>query len=84
MSTQNNDGRRQMSKLKCPYGNHRFADVPEVSLRNNSELKRLSDIANADYILECPHCHQKVALCIKSLHITPTEQPRGIATRVAL
>lgn len=84
MAERTDDGRRYMPKLKCPYGNHRFADVPNVLLRNDSELKRLSEASDADYILECPHCHQKVALCIKSLHITPTEQPRGIATRVAL
>lgn len=84
MAERTDDGRRYMPKLKCPYGNHRFADVPNVALRNNSELKRLSEIADADYILECPHCHQKVALCIKFLHEKTTEPPSFIATRVAL
>ena len=85
MANKTDDGRRYMPKLKCPYGNHRFADVPNVLLRNDSELKRLSDASDADYILECPHCHGKVALCIKSLHNRPTEPSRLIATtRVAL
>ena len=43
MAERTDDGRRYMPKLKCPYGNHRFADVPNVLLRNDSELKRLSD-----------------------------------------
>lgn len=42
MAERTDDGRRHMPKLKCPYGNHRFADVPDVALRNDSELKRLS------------------------------------------
>ena len=84
MAERTDDGRRYMPKLKCPYGNHRFADVPDVALRNDSELKRLSEASNIDYILECPHCHQKVALCIKALHKKPTEPPSFIATRVAL
>ena len=50
MAERTNDGRRYMPKLKCPYGNHRFADVPDVLLRNDSELKRLSEASDADYI----------------------------------
>lgn len=84
MAERTDDGRRHMPKLKCPYGNHRFADVPDVALRNDSELKCLSEASDADYILECPRCHQKVALCIKSLHTRQTEPPRLIATHVAL
>ena len=84
MAERTDDGRRYMPKLKCPYGNHRFADVPDVALRNDSELKRLSEASNIDYILECPNCHQKVALCIKSLHEKTLEQPSFLATRVAL
>lgn len=64
MAERTDDGRRHMPKLKCPYGNHRFADVPDVSLRNGSEPKRLSELSEADYIPECPRCHQKVDLCI--------------------
>lgn len=68
MAERIDDGRRYMPKLKCPYGNHRFADVPNVFLRNNSELRRFSEETSADFILECPRCHQKIALCIKPLH----------------
>ena len=83
MAERTDYGRRYMPKLKCPYGNHRFADVPDVALRNGSELRRLSELSEADYILECPHCHGKVALCIKSLHTISAEPPRLIATRIA-
>ena len=54
MAERTDDGRRHMPKMKCPYGNHRFADVPDVALRNDSELKRLSEASDIDYILECP------------------------------
>ena len=84
MSNIHDDGRRYMPKMKCPYGNHRFADVPDVALRNDSELKRLSEASDIDYILECPICHQKVALSIKVLRTRPTEQPRTIARQIAL
>ena len=84
MAERTDDGRRYMPKMKCPYGNHRFADVPDVALRNDSELKRLSEASDIDYILECPTCHQKVALSIKALRTRPTEQPRIIARQIAL
>ena len=84
MAERTDDGRRNMPKMKCPYGNHRFADVPDVALRNDSELKRLSEASDIDYILECPICHQKVALSIKALRTRPTEQPRIIARQIAL
>lgn len=72
MAERTDDGRRYMPKMKCPYGNHRFADVPDLALRNDSELKRLSEAANIDYILECPRCHQKVALSIRVLRTRST------------
>lgn len=84
MSNIHDDGRRYMPKMKCPYGNHRFADVPDVALRNDSELKRLSEASDIDYILECPICHQKVALSIKALRTRPTEPPSIIARQTAL
>ncbi len=84
MAERTDDGRRYMPKLKCPYGNHRFADVPDVLLRNDSELKRLSEARNADYILECPRCHGKVALCIRSLHAKQTEPQKSTAAQIAL
>lgn len=64
------DGRRKMPKMKCPYGNHRFADVADVMLRNDSELVKFSEGSDVDYVLECPHCHQKVGLYITPLHKT--------------
>ena len=72
MAERTDDGRRYMPKMKCPYGNHRFADVPDLALRNDSELKRLSEAANIDYFLECPRCHQKVALSIRVLRTRST------------
>ena len=32
------DGFRHMPKLRCPYGNHRFGDVPDVDFRNTVTL----------------------------------------------
>ena len=81
MAVRINDGRRYMPKMKCPYGNHRFADVPDIALRNDSELKRLSEASSIDYILECPICHQKVALMIKSLRTRSDENPRIMSTQ---
>ena len=68
MAERIDDGRRRMPKLKCPYGNHRVADVVDVMLRNDSELVKLAEASIIDYILECPHCHQKVGLYIIPLH----------------
>ena len=78
------DGRRYMPKMKCPYGNHRFADVPDLALRNDSELKRLSEAANIDYILECPRCHQKVALSIRVLRTRSTNASKTTETQITL
>ena len=61
------DGRRKMPKLKCPYGNHRFADVSTASLRNNCQLIKLHETENPQFVLECPICHQKAALIIRTL-----------------
>ena len=41
--TRTDDGCRHMPKLKCPYGNHRFADVPDVNFRNVLELRKLNE-----------------------------------------
>ena len=84
MAERTNDGRRMMPKMKCPYGNHRFADVPDLALRNDSELKRLSEAANIDYILECPRCHQKVALSIRVLRTRSTNASITTETQIAL
>ena len=84
MAERTDDGRRYMPKMKCPYGNHRFADVPDLPLRNDSELKRLSEAANIDYILECPRCHQKVALSIRVLRTRSTNASITTETQIAL
>mgnify|MGYP005845053967 CR=1 FL=1 len=84
MAERTDDGRRYMPKMKCPYGNHRFADVPDLALRNDSELKRLSEAANIDYILECPRCHQKVALSIRVLRTRSTNASKTTETQIAL
>ena len=84
MAERTDDGRRYMPKMKCPYGNHRFADVPDLALRNDSELKRLSEAANIDYILECPRCHQKVALSIRVLRTRSTNASITTETQITL
>ncbi len=84
MTGRTDDGRRYMPKMKCPYGNHRFADVPDLALRNDSELKRLSEASNIDYILECPRCHQKVALSIRVLRTRSTSASITTDTQIAL
>ena len=58
------DGRRHMPKMKCPRCGGRAIDVANTSLRNASVLTQLSDTYDADYILECPRCHCKLALSI--------------------
>ena len=69
MEKTNDDGRRGMPKLKWPYGNHRFADVADRDIRNDSMVFKLSDKPHADFIFECPKCHQLIGLSIKRLHI---------------
>ena len=61
------DGRRAMPKLKCPLCGKRCADVADAKLRNKSVLKPLEVLPDADYIIECPHCHEPLALSIKDL-----------------
>ena len=64
------DGCRHMPKLKCPYGNHRFADVPDVAFRNELELRRLKEnevLGYGDSIHICPICRNKVVFSVKIL-----------------
>ena len=64
------DGCRHMPKLKCPYGNHRFADVPDVDFRNVLELRKLKEFESLGYgdsILLCPKCQKPVVLSVKIL-----------------
>ena len=70
------DGCRHMPKLKCPYGNHRFADVPDKDFRNVLELRKLKEsesLGYGDSILLCPKCQKPVVLSVKILH-HPTVQ----------
>ena len=64
------DGHKNMPKLKCPYGNHRFADVPDKELRNKTILKKAdsTEASDADFFFECPICHKKIAASISVLH----------------
>ena len=69
------DGYRHMPKLKCPYGNHRFADVPDKAFRNELELHRLKEnevLGYGDSILLCPKCQQPVVLSVKILKCPTT------------
>ena len=54
-----NDGRKSMPKLNCPYCGKRFADVPNAQFKNKSQLVTMDKISADDFILECPHCHLK-------------------------
>ncbi len=74
--TRTDDGCRHMPKLKCPYGNHRFADVPDRDFRNVLELRRLKEnesLGYGDSIHICPICGNKVVLSVKILR-HPTVQ----------
>lgn len=78
-NTTYDDGFRHCPKLKCPYGNHRVFDVQNVDLRNACRLVRAEQAGDADFYFECPVCHGRLALSIRTLHISPTESaaPRG-------
>ena len=76
MAERTDDGRRYMPKLKCPYGNHRFADVPDVALRNDSELKRLSEA-----YWSAPTATKRL-LSVSRLY-TKSQQNRQVSLRLA-
>lgn len=67
-----NDGRKSMPKLNCPYCGKRFADVPSAQFKNKSELVKLDNISADDFILECPHCHKKAGLHIDNINCINT------------
>ena len=78
--TRPDDGCRHMPKLKCPYGNHRFADVPDVNFRNVLELRKLKEsesLGYGDSILICPKCQQLVVLSVKILRQPPMHAVRA-------
>lgn len=64
----NNDGRKNMPKLSCPYCGRRCADVPNKEYKNKSQLVTMDNLSSDDYILECPHCHRKVGLHIENIN----------------
>lgn len=64
----NDDGRRNMPKMRCPFCHARLLDVSDVQLKNQSELKPLIFADHPDYILKCPECKKDLALLIKRLH----------------
>ena len=64
------DGFRHMPKLRCPYGNHRFGDVPDVDFRNTVTLLKYEHgqtYGYGDAIFICPVCHQRAVVHIKSV-----------------
>ena len=64
----NDDGRRSLPKIKCPYCGKRFGDFPSKELKNQSELVTKNYIEiNKDIILQCPHCNKIVGLRIKNI-----------------
>ena len=64
------DGRRYMPKLKCPYCNRRFVDVVDSRTKNESSVVKWEKNVDIDFVLECPHCHEKVGLIIATLHFS--------------
>ena len=59
------DGFRHMPKLRCPYGNHRFGDVPDVDFRNTVTLLKYENgrkYGYGDAIFICPVCHQRAVV----------------------
>lgn len=52
----NDDGRRKMPKLKCPYCNKRVIDLPNKEFKNTFSLVKANDIEEFDAVLKCLHC----------------------------
>ena len=64
------DGFRYMPKLRCPYGNHRFGDVPDVNFRNTVLLLKYEPggaYGYGDAICVCPVCRQRVVIHLKTV-----------------
>ena len=64
------DGFRHMPKLRCPYGNHRFGDVPDVDFRNTVTILKYEhdrSYGYGDAIFICPVCHQRAVVHLKSV-----------------
>lgn len=65
----NNDGRKNMPKSRCPYCDSRVVDSRTPTLKNSLELT-VTD--SADYFIQCPKCKNIVGLTIKQLHTSTT------------
>ena len=64
----NDDGRRLLPKIKCPYCCKRFGDLPSRELKNHSELVTKDNIElKKDIVLQCPHCRNIVGLRINNI-----------------
>lgn len=64
----NDDGRRHLPKMKCPYCYKRFGDLPNRELKNRSKLVTKDQIViSKDIVLQCPHCHNFVGLRIENI-----------------
>ena len=65
----NNDGRKNMPKSRCPYCDSRVVDSRTPTLKNSIELT-VTD--SADYFIQCPKCRNIIGLTIKPLHTSTT------------
>ena len=67
------DKEKYFPKLKCPYCKKRFADVSGKPLRNDCILVKYENIRHAQFIFECPHCHNRVGLEVNCV-LPPNDQ----------
>ena len=65
----NNDGRRNMPKSRCPYCDSRVVDSRTPTLKNSLEL---TVTESADYFIQCPKCRNIIGLTFKTAQ--PTAQ----------
>ena len=65
----NNDGRKNMPKSRCPYCDSRVVDSRTPMLKNSLEL---TVTENADYFIQCPKCRNIIGLTFKAMQ--PTAQ----------
>ena len=65
----NNDGRRNMPKSRCPYCDSRVVDSRTPTLKN---LLELTVTDSADYFIQCPKCRNIIGLTFKATQ--PTAQ----------
>ena len=65
----NNDGRRNMPKSRCPYCDSRVVDSRTPTLKNSLEL---TGNDSAAYFIQCPKCRNIIGLTFKAMQ--PTAQ----------